>query len=52
LFVALGKYVAEVGLIRPQWEKMCLVLERLEAAEKGEAWWEGSTPQASLRRKG
>lgn len=24
----------------PQWEKMCLIFERLEAPGKGEIWWE------------
>ena len=24
----------------PQWEKMCLVLERLEVLVSGEVWWD------------
>ena len=35
--------IAEVGFVWPQWEKMCLILERLEAAGKREAWWGRST---------
>jgi hypothetical protein len=36
-----GTNIAEVFLVRPQWEKMCLILKRLEAPGKGEAWgWE------------
>jgi hypothetical protein len=26
-------------LVRPQWEKMCLILKRLETPGKREAWW-------------
>jgi hypothetical protein len=31
--------VAEDFLIWPQWEKIHLILERLEAPGKGEDWW-------------
>jgi hypothetical protein len=27
------------GLVQPQWEKMLLIPERLEAPGKGEVWW-------------
>jgi len=36
-FMAPTTYVAEDGLLWPQWEGMCLVLWRLDAPEKGDA---------------
>ena len=33
-----GTYKAEDCLVWPQWEKMHLILERLEASGKGEEW--------------
>ena len=33
-----GTYIAEDCLVSPQWEKMHLILQRLEAPGKGEAW--------------
>jgi hypothetical protein len=39
-----GTYIAEVCLVWPQWEKMCLILERLEAPKKGEAILSGDYP--------
>jgi hypothetical protein len=32
-----GTYIAEVCLVWPQWEKMCLTLERVEAPGKEES---------------
>ena len=46
---AAGKYIAEVYLIWPQWEKVRLIPERLEAPGKGEVWWGREHP---LRGKG
>ena len=34
-------YTAEDCLVWPQWEKMCLTLERLEASWYGNAWQGG-----------
>jgi hypothetical protein len=35
---AASTYIAEVCMVWPQWEKMYLILERLEVPGKGEAW--------------
>ena len=35
-----GTYVAEDCLVWPQWERMCLILERLDAPGKGIQEWE------------
>ena len=35
-----GRYVAEGCLVWLQKKKVCLILERLEAPGKREAWWE------------
>jgi hypothetical protein len=32
-----GTYIAEICLVWPQWEKLLLILERLEFPGKGEA---------------
>ena len=37
-------YIAEVCLVWPQWEKMHLILERLEAPGNGEAILSGDYP--------
>ena len=34
-----GTNIAEVCLVLSQWEKMGLILERLEAPGKGGTWW-------------
>jgi hypothetical protein len=47
--VAPGTNIAEVCLVRLQWEKICLILNRLEAPGKGEACW-GRSP--SQRQQG
>jgi hypothetical protein len=41
-FEAPCTYVTEVYLVWPQWEKMHLILESLEAPEKGKAWGEST----------
>jgi hypothetical protein len=34
-------YIVEDFLVWPQWEKMCLILQRFEALGRGKAWgWE------------
>ena len=42
-------YTAEVCLVRPQWEKICLILKFFEAPGKVEVWWCWEHP---IRSKG
>ena len=49
-------YIAEDCLVYPQWERTCLILEKLEAPGKIDAWWGDRVgnplSKASLRRNG
>jgi hypothetical protein len=46
-----GTYTAEDCLVWPQWEKMCLILERLEAPRKGGDWEGGEHPPGGKGKK-
>ena len=46
-----GTYVADVCLVWTQRKRMLLILERLEAPGKEEAWWEGEQPLEGNRKE-
>jgi hypothetical protein len=45
-----GTYIAEFCLVGPQWEKVCLIFQRLEAPGKGEVCC-GEHPLRGKRKK-
>ena len=45
-------YIAEHCLVWPLWEKMHLILERLETSRKVDTWWRGGEREHPLRGKG
>ena len=47
-----GTNIAEVCLVLSQWEKMTLILERLEAPGKGNTQWWGERGSALLETRG
>ena len=47
-----GTYIVEVSQVWSQWEKMCLILERLEAPGKGNTQWWGERGSALLETRG
>ena len=46
-----GTSIAQDSLVWPQWEKMHLILERLEAPRKGVAWGVGGTVLETRKRR-
>lgn len=47
-----GTNTAKVCLARPQWNKMCLILERFEAPGKGDMLGGGTLSEARGKEKG
>jgi hypothetical protein len=45
-------HIAEDCLVWPQWEKMCLILERLEGPGKEDKRWEGWGGSTLLEARG